>query len=145
MSPTPVRRELFGHKGFIRSLVFSPDGRTLISADGDKFIKLWDLTVRTEPPMLLGHREGITSLVVSPDGRTAASSSGDRTLRLWNLATRREVARFELPSAASYTSTVFAPDGGAIFLSPPAKDPSPTLVWRAPSLAEADATPAAAK
>jgi len=100
LSSTPIRGESPGHKGYIRQLVHSADGRTLLSSDGDKFIKLWDLAERKEIGTLLGHREGVLGLAISADGRTVASGSGDGTLRLWNLPTRREVARFELECLA---------------------------------------------
>lgn len=128
---------LFGHGAFVQDVVFSPDGRTLLSGDSSKVIKLWDVAERKEIASLSGHSGGITALDVSPDGKTLASCSG-RWMHLWNLVTRREVARFELPTRV--TSLAFAPDGTALFLG---QDPSggsamSTIVWRAPSFAETD-------
>lgn len=129
-----TRIELGRHAAFIRQLLYSSDGRQLISGDGDKFIKVWDLAERKETATLLGHRAGIIGLDLSPDGRTVVSSSGDRTVRLWNLATRREVARFEMESQAQ--SVTFAPDGSALYLTRRENGQSSpaTLVWRAPKL-----------
>jgi WD40 repeat protein len=133
----PVKGELGEHKAFIGHFAFSSDGRTLISADGDKFIKVWDVVARKEVGVLLGHREGIGSMDLSPDGRTVASTSSDQTLRLWNVATRREVARFEVPALSRGIS--FSPDGSALVVSTQ-KDGAPSVeIWRAPSWAETDA------
>jgi WD40 repeat protein len=143
LTTSPVQSELRGHRGYVRSLVYSADGRTLFSADTDKFIKVWDTTERKETGMLLGHRSGIASLDLSPDGRTVASTSSDQTLRLWNVATRREVARFETEGEGR--TIVFSPDGSALLVSTQ-KDNSPNVkVWRAPTLSEADAPPVATK
>jgi WD40 repeat protein len=132
--------KLRGHGAFVQDVVFSPDGRTLLSGDGSKLIKLWDVAKRKEIATLSGHSGGIRALDVSPDGKTLASCSGP-SVRLWNLVTRREVARFELP--ASVTSLAFAPDGTALFLGQDRSGeaaPS-TIVWRAPSFTETDTHP----
>lgn len=135
--PEPVKTELGEHVAFVRSVVFSPDGRTLISADTDKFIKVWDTVERKETGVMFGHREGIWSLDLSPDGRTVVSTSGDRMLSLWNVATRRQLARFELKALGR--AVAFSPDGSALLVSTQ-KDGVPSVeIWRAPSLAEADA------
>jgi len=46
-SPTEPRT-LRGHTALIRSLVFSPDGKTLASASHDLTVRLWD--VSAAPP-----------------------------------------------------------------------------------------------
>jgi WD40 repeat protein len=128
--------ELGQHSGFILHLIFSSDGRQIISADSDKFIRIWDLRERIQLATLRGHREKIIGLDLSPDGRTLASSSTDRTLRLWNLATHREVGHFEMES--EIYPIAFAPDGSALLLTQRGKThagPS-TTVWRAPNLDE---------
>ena len=47
---------LTGHKGKVSSVVFSPDGKTLASASGDKTIKLWNVGTGKEITSLTGHQ-----------------------------------------------------------------------------------------
>lgn len=81
-----LRRYLHAHKDYVWSVVFSPDGKTLVSGSGDMTIRLWD--VATGQPWgasLAGHQGRVHSVAFSPDGKTLASGSLDWTVRLWDL------------------------------------------------------------
>jgi WD40 repeat protein len=70
---------------FVRTLVFSPDGRWLYSAGADGLLRRW----RTQPleaagePMR-GHVGPVYGLALSADGRQLASGGRDGTVRLWD-------------------------------------------------------------
>ncbi|MEH2449756.1 MAG: AAA-like domain-containing protein, partial [Nostoc sp.] len=93
LSSTNIREKnrLEGHSDFVNSVVFSPDGKTLASASGDKTIKLWNLDTGKEITTLKGHSDFVYSVVFSPDGKTLASASRDKTIKLWNLDTGKEI------------------------------------------------------
>ena len=131
-----VVHRLHGHPGFIRNLLFSPAGDRLVSADGDRLIKVWDASDGRELATFTGHRAGINSLDLTADGRTLASAAGDGTVRLWQLNTGRELLRFDPPGTAE--NVTFAPAGAALFIqgSPGESTSFRTIVWRAPVLAE---------
>ena len=65
------------------SIVFSPDGRVLVSGSYDATIRLWDTATGEQLETLDGHTYSITSVAVSPDGSTIASGSFDGTVLLW--------------------------------------------------------------
>ena len=67
---------------WVRSLGFSPDGKTLVSGSYDPIVRLW----RVDDASLLqewqGHTGWIRSVSFSPDGQMLASGSFDGKIRL---------------------------------------------------------------
>jgi len=78
---------LSGHAGWVHSLVFSPDGTSLISGGDDKTIKLWDMQTGGVIKTFEGHTEPVTSVSILPDCITIVSKSRDKTICLWDLQT----------------------------------------------------------
>jgi WD40 repeat protein len=71
------------HGGYVVSVAFSPDGRTLVSAGTDRTVPLWDPATGQPTATLFGHTEIVFSVAFSPDGHTLATGSMDGTVRLW--------------------------------------------------------------
>lgn len=110
------------HTSWIRSLAFSPDGKTLASGDESKTIFLWDVKggdrlATFKLPAGGGHH----ALAFSPNGNFLASGSSNGTIYLWN-ATKTEERWWDavgqyMPSLvfnghnARVTNLAFSPDG----------------------------------
>ncbi|KAM3498035.1 hypothetical protein MY10362_008627 [Beauveria mimosiformis] len=79
-----------GRSSLIASLVFSTNGKMLISGGFDGWIKVWSLEdgIPDKEALLLqlrGQEEVICSLAVTPDNRWLISGSKNRDLMLWDL------------------------------------------------------------
>lgn len=98
-----------GHSDSVRSIAFSPDGKTLASASSDHTIKLWDVATGIELRTLKGHSLDVNSVAFSPDGKTLASGSLDSTIKLWDVSTGAELLTLKAPNVVN--SVAFSPDG----------------------------------
>ena len=78
---------LSGHIDMVPSVVFSSDGRSLVSGSGDKTVKLWDMQTGGAIKTFTGHTELVRCTSISVDCITIASGSFDETVRLWDTQT----------------------------------------------------------
>jgi WD40 repeat protein len=89
---TPIGAPLLDTGGEVKSLAFSPDGRTLAGATagpGVGSLSLWDVGSRSplREPLAAGYPSIVLAVGFSPDGAKVATASSDLGLRLWNPAT----------------------------------------------------------
>ena len=68
----------------VTSLVFSPDGKTLVNGNREGTIHFWDMRTQQIKSTFSGH-SGLNSVAFSPDGHTLASGSSDGTILIWGL------------------------------------------------------------
>jgi WD40 repeat protein len=97
------------HVGWVNALAFSPDSKTLATAEQDRVIRLWDVGTGKLVGRLQGKQLGVLSVAFSPDGKWLLSGAKDRTICLWKVATG-EVAHF-LRTKSPISAVAFSPDG----------------------------------
>jgi len=96
--------------GAVKSIAFSPDGKTLAAGTAQRTVKLWDVAIGQEVCTLSGHGLEVWGVAFSPDGKTLASGSLDHTVKLWDAATGQEVRTLSGHTHFVY-SVAFSPDG----------------------------------
>jgi RNA polymerase sigma factor (sigma-70 family) len=104
---------LKGHRSWLQTVAFSPDGKTLASGGDDDRVLLWATATGKQILCLGGHRGPVGALAFSPDGRVLASVTNrtiEHCLRLWDPATGALLHRIER-GYCDTSSVAFSPDG----------------------------------
>jgi WD40 repeat protein len=109
----------------IRTVAFSPDGSTVVTASSSGVARVWDADSGRELNRL-AHDDVVTHAEFSPNGRRIITASRDHTARLWDTSSGRALARFGHDAAVSEAS--FSPDGRYIVT---ASDDGTAGVWDA--------------
>ncbi|CAE6520482.1 unnamed protein product [Rhizoctonia solani] len=126
---------LMSHRAAVNALSLSPDGLFVISASGDRSVRIWDTVTGKIVTSLEGwHSRGIASIDFHPP--YIVSGSSDKHIRVFNLQTREgwstccdstHMTRPELPNNLP-TSLTCGPD-----VEPPAAPPRAPLPLAASS------------
>jgi WD40 repeat protein len=115
------------HVGPIRALLFTPDGKRLVSAGEDRTVQVWDAQtgerLRVFRPPLSGDRGGaILAAALAPDGKTLACGAigvtfdgGKHTGQRVYLLNLDDGRRLPLEKVSVYgLAVVFSPDGSRL-------------------------------
>ena len=96
------------HADRVKSVAFSPDGRTLATGSREGMARLWDAHSGKLLASLAGHQGDVDAVAFSRDGRILASGAGDG-VRLWDAVTGELLAApFQHPGIVY--SLAFSPD-----------------------------------
>ena len=80
-----VQKILRDHQSDVNELVFSPDGRLLVSCGDDLTLRIWQVDLDEPPRVLRGVTlSDLNGLAFSPDGRWLAAGGEDQKARVWD-------------------------------------------------------------
>jgi WD40 repeat protein len=101
-------RRFEGHIANVTSVVFSRDGRQLLSSSKDRTIRLWDVVTARQRGQIEGQSE-FEGAVFCSDGHQVLSAGG-KVVIVWDLQTGKERKRFEGHTAGLW-SVALSSDG----------------------------------
>lgn len=100
---------LKGHKGEVKSIVFSPDGKMFASASYDG-IRLWNTANFSEAGVIPGVGENKPpALAFAPDGKSLIAGSEDGVVRVFDVPSKELSAKFD--GYIYVDALVLSPDG----------------------------------
>ena len=88
LQPYSLLMQLEGHRAAVNAIQI--DGDRIVSASGDRNIKIWDIKDGRSLATLIGHHKGIACVQI--DNKRIVSGSSDNTIRIYDNATGAEVA-----------------------------------------------------
>src|SRR5262245_12821226 len=92
----------------VMALVFSPDGKLLVSASDSSPVRVWD----ADTGKLVRSFTHCPAIAFSPDGKLLAGASVfDPTVYLWDIASGKEVRTFQDRTLSTSDTLAFSPDG----------------------------------
>jgi WD40 repeat protein len=104
-----------GHTAKVRSLVFSPNGNTILTGSDDSTARLWDIKNGKPIIVFIGNTGPVQSVAFSPDGKTVLTVCKDTLtiFSLWDLD-GRIIRKFD-DSLQHFNSIGFSSDGKTIY------------------------------
>lgn len=106
-----LQRVMLGHAGNLRSIAFSPDGRTLLSGSLHRYVHAWDPASGSLRRTLTAHPGAARMLAFSPDGRTFASAGDDSTVKVWDASTYYLIRELVHSRSGTITGLALGPEG----------------------------------
>jgi len=85
---------LKGHKGWVTSVSFSPDGQRVASGGIDGTIKIWNAKTGDLVCTFAG-RNWVNGVAFNPDGTLVACARNDGAVELWDASTGKLVSQFD--------------------------------------------------
>jgi WD40 repeat protein len=110
--PEPLR-VIDAHRGWLRAIAVSPDGKYLATCGNDLLVKLWDATAGTLVKEFKGHKSHVYNVAFSQDSSSLVSCDLKGVVNAWTFDAEapRELATVE--ALHKYDTTFRADIGGA--------------------------------
>ncbi|HEY8204049.1 MAG TPA: caspase family protein [Pyrinomonadaceae bacterium] len=122
-----LQQVMAGLAGTLRPMVFSPDGKLLVTGTLDRRIHLWDAESGTLRRTLTAHSGLVKALAFSNDSSRFASAGEDKTIKMWNASNGYLLGRIDQAHSGPILAIALSPDG-KLLASSASKD-QVTKLW----------------
>jgi cytochrome c len=109
LDSVPLRAQLAGHGGPVRSIAVSPDGKTVLSGSFDTAAIRWSLASGSAEQVLRFHADAVNAVAFLRDGRMATAGA-DAKIALWT-AGRQQPDEVLEGHTAPIVALAVSPDG----------------------------------
>ncbi|KAI1079307.1 WD40-repeat-containing domain protein [Whalleya microplaca] len=100
-----------GHFDSMNALVYSPDGKRIVTTADDGKIKVWDVDSGFCIVTFTEHTSGVTACEFAKKGNVLFTSSLDGSVRAWDLIRYRNFRTFTAPTRLSFSCMAVDPSG----------------------------------
>jgi hypothetical protein len=115
------------HADGLRSMVFSRDGKLLLTASEDHTARLWETATGRPVGRVFNHGDIIKDAAMSPDGKVVATAGKDQWARLWDVKTGSRMGR-NMRHLGAVNSVAFSPNGKQLLTG---SDDGTARLWNA--------------
>jgi WD40 repeat protein len=121
-TPAAVRT-IEAHRGWVRALAVSPDGKTLATCGNDHLVKLWSIPECQSLAELIGHENHVYNVAFHPDGQHLVSADLKGIVKVWDLAKGGVEREMDAKVLHKYDPSFMADHGGvrSMAISPDGK------------------------
>ncbi len=102
-----------GHKDWIWSVRWSPNGQYLASTSSDKTVQVWDSQRYQTIYIYTGHRDSVYTAAWSPDSQRLASAGYDTQVKAWNALNGQYPTNYNGHRGPVWTAA-WSPDGRSL-------------------------------
>ena len=110
-SPKP-QHLVDAHKGFVRGVSVSPDGKLVATAGNDRLVKIWSVDTAKLIRTLEGHEHQVYNVKFHPSGRYLISGDLRGNVKQWDVETGKLVRDFDGSAIYKYDKTFHGHIGG---------------------------------
>jgi WD40 repeat protein len=127
-----IRQEVLrGHTSYVYPVVYTSDGRLLVSGSWDRTVRVWESDTGTELHVLSEHSSRITGLAPAPDSPHVAAATEGGELVVWDAEHGSALAR--ISSGRPLASVAWSPDGRTLAAGS-SRDPAEIVLFDARTL-----------
>ena len=105
--------EIDAHHDWVRSAVYSPNGKQLATAGNDRALRVWRNGNYESALFTRNHGDAIVKLAYSPDSTKLAVVGFEKTMRIYDAQTGRVIQKLACPCPDNH-SVAFSVDGGMV-------------------------------